>query len=276
MIPYNDLLFEIYHYIDEDNLLIMNKVSRNMRKTYGRISKYVDNMIIRKFRIKHIRDVSSSLIIANRKLGASTLIRDIMYHKRDISAGVVISATNEFYEKDGFIPSPFIHSECTTDLMDRFRKRQNNVSNQIDPRAYFIYDGMCHMNSFRLNIPDFISNVHAYNTLYIGSMNIYSLLRTPESLCSISDYLFIFGENRISLREKLWEKISYYLPKLSYQLFSNILDTIMMTNKFNCLVIDNTALDEGAKNIRDILFWYKAKIHKPFRVGIDVSSLTDL
>ena len=107
-------------------------------------------------------------------------------------------------------------------------------------------------------------------------MDIYSLLRTPESLCSIGDYLFIFGENRISLREKLWKKIYYYLPKLSYQLFSNILDTITMTDKFNCLVIDNTAIDKGAKNIRDILFWYKAKLHGPFRVGINVSSLTDL
>jgi hypothetical protein len=39
--PYNDLLFEIYHYISQSNIILLNKASKRMRLIDRRIERYI-------------------------------------------------------------------------------------------------------------------------------------------------------------------------------------------------------------------------------------------
>ena len=58
------------------------------------------NIQLKKFNMKQIRDDEIVVMIGKRNTGKSFLTKDLMYYKRDIPVGTVISPTenaNKFY-----------------------------------------------------------------------------------------------------------------------------------------------------------------------------------
>src|SRR6056300_686470 len=93
------------------------------------------------------------VLIGRRDTGKSFLVRDLLYYKRDIPIGTVISGTEEgngFYGKH--VPKLFIHNEYNTAIIENVLKRQRQVLKQIkketetfkrstiDPRTFVILD----------------------------------------------------------------------------------------------------------------------------------------
>ena len=68
------------------------------------------------------------VLIGRRDTGKSFLVRDLLYHHKNIPIGTVISGTeagNGFYSKH--VPKLFIHDEYNTSIIENILKRHKIV-----------------------------------------------------------------------------------------------------------------------------------------------------
>jgi len=83
------------------------------------------NLKLKKFNMSSIKDDKVVIFIGKRETGKSFLVKDLLWHHKDLPVGTVISGTegaNQFYSKT--IPPIFIHDEYTPGIIDNFCKRQ--------------------------------------------------------------------------------------------------------------------------------------------------------
>ena len=85
-------------------------------------------------------------------------------------------------------------------------------------------------------------------------------LGIPPDLRTQIDYTFIFRNNLISNRTRIYENHARLFP--SFDVFCQVMD--QCTENFGCIVIDNTAT---SNRLEDQVFWYKAESHANFRIG---------
>lgn len=228
------------------------------------------NLQLKKFDISKIGDNRIVTIIGKRGTGKSWLMKDIMYHKRYIPVGAVISPTervNRFFGK--FVPKLFIHDEYHQSLLINFRKRQFKMAklmdegeSEIDPYAYLIFDDCLYDNSWKNDkyIREVFFNYRHLFCLFLLSLQ-FPLGISPQLRGNI-DYIFIFRENIVSNRKRLYEHYAGMFK--TFEMFCSVLD--QCTENFECLVIDNTI---QSNKIEDQIYWYRAEDHGNFRVGPD-------
>ena len=82
----------------------------------------------------------------------------------------------------------------------------------------------------------------------------------PPSLRANIDYIFIMRENIIQNREKLYKHFFGIFP--TFDSFNEVMN--QCTENYECLVLDNTS---KSNKIEDVVFWYKAKIGRKFKMG---------
>ena len=73
------------------------------------------------------------VLIGRRDTGKSFLCRDLLYYHQDLPVGVVVSGTEEgngFY--GNLVPKLFIHTEYTSDIIQKLLIRQKTVLKQIN------------------------------------------------------------------------------------------------------------------------------------------------
>ena len=228
---------------------------------------------LKKFDMSKIGKGSVVLLIGKRNTGKSFLCKDLLYYKRDIPIGNVISATegaNKFYGT--MMPSLFIHEEFNHEIIKNLVKRQKLIVDKlnyqkntfgkttIDPWAYLILDDLMYDTSWIKDklIRALFMNGRHYKILFMITMQ-YSL-GIPPALRTNVDYVFILRENIISNRKRLYEHYAGMFP--TFEIFNQVMD--QCTNNFECLVIDNTT---KSNKIEDMVFWYKADDHGDFRLG---------
>ena len=86
------------------------------------------NLQLKKFKPESITDDKVCVFIGKRNTGKSTLVKDIMYHKKHLPAGIVLSGTeegNHFYSE--FIPDLFIYGDYDKDAIERVMGRQRKL-----------------------------------------------------------------------------------------------------------------------------------------------------
>mgnify|MGYP006104447817 CR=1 FL=1 len=214
-----------------------------------------------KFDIKSIKSDKLVVCIGNRKAGRSILIKDLLYYHTDIPFGTVIShtnASNPFY--GNIFPNTFIHDTYNPQILENLVKRQKivrkNYKNdyKIDPRVFLILDN-CLVNSNCLE--DFGMKNIFYNSRCFSIFPIFSIpysLSIPPNFRSQIDFIFIFGDNNIYNREKMYKQYGGMFS--TFEIFCQVMDDY--TQDYNCLVINNNS----SRNKReDNVLWYKAQIH---------------
>ena len=225
------------------------------------------NLQLKKFDIKKIRDNKTIVLIGKRGTGKSFLVKDILYHHKDIPVGTVISPTecaNKFF--GDFIPKIFIHEEYSSIIISKFIKRQKKMAKliekgeNIDPRAYLIFDDCLYDNAWKKDkyIREIFFNSRHLYTLYCLSLQ-FSLGIAPALRTNI-DFTFILRENIVSNWKRLYEHYAGMFP--TFEMFCSTMD--QCTENFECLVIDNSI---QSNKIEDQVFWYKAEPHGDFKMG---------
>jgi len=232
------------------------------------------NLKLRKFDMSSIKDDKVVVFIGKRETGKSFLVKDLLWHHRDLPVGTVISGTegaNQFYSKT--VPPIFIHDEYTPEIITNFVKRQKKLVNKqvkgdpeyknIDTRAFLILDDCLYDNSWvkDKNIRALFMNGRHYKAFFIITMQ-YAL-GIPPNLRTNVDYVFVLREPYHSNRKKLFEQYCGMFP--NYEFFCNVMD--QCTENFECLVINNNA---KSNRLEDQVFWYKAEPHPDFRLGADI------
>lgn len=221
------------------------------------------NLQLRKFDPSKIGNDKVCLFIGKRGTGKSTLVTDIMYHKRNIPAGVVMSATedgNHYYSQ--YVPDLFVHGKYDKEVIERIieaQKAKMNRFGKVDP-VFILLDDCMYDKSFLKD--------ECIRTLFMNGRHwkIFFLMTTqycmdlPPGLRTNVDYVFCLRENVIQNREKLYKNFFGIFPTL--HMFQQVMDSC--TENFECLVLDNTS---RSNKIEECVFYYKAKVMPPFRMG---------
>lgn len=228
---------------------------------------------LRRFDITSITDDSVIVFIGKRRTGKSFLVKDLLYYNRGLPIGTVISGTesaNRFY--GNIIPDLFIHDEYTPEIISNVLNRQKLIVKKvnsdvekkgktlIDPRAFLILDDCLYDNSWikDKNIRSLFMNGRHFKTMFMITMQ-YPL-GIPPNLRTNIDYVFIFRENNIANRRRIYENYAGMFP--TFENFCVVLD--QCTENHECMVVQ---INVESNSLTDQVFWYKADAHGDFKIG---------
>lgn len=202
-----------------------------------------------------------------RNTGKSTLMKDLMYqHKDRFPIGMVMSETNkESGDFDGLVPPLFTYDYYNQRAMDNLvirQKRMVRKNGEQNPKnfAFVVVDDCMDDTSWvnHVTTKGIFKNGRHWDLFFILSMQY--CLGIPPTLRTCLDYIFILREPNLRNRKQLWINYASIFPY--FEMFCDALDDL--TQNYHCMVIKNRVL---SNKIEDVVFWYKAKRHKPFRVG---------
>jgi hypothetical protein len=231
------------------------------------------NLHLRKFDIASIRDDQTVVFIGKRDTGKSFLVRDMLYHHRDLPIGTVISPTemaNAFFSK--IVPPLFIHEEYQPRIVEQVVKRQKVLMGEIekqvkatgscntDPRAFLILDDCMYDSSWThdKNIRYLFMNGRHIKCMFVITMQ--HPMGMPPNLRTNIDYTFILRENVVSNRKRIYDHYAGMFP--SFDVFCQVMD--QCTENYECLVINNSC---KSNRLEDQVFWYKAENRPHFHIG---------
>jgi hypothetical protein len=227
---------------------------------------------IRKFELSKMCDHATICLIAKRATGKSFLVKEMMYHKRNIPTIIAISKTeklNSFYSE--FIPDSYIYSDFNTDILTRLFKRQSRIiedNKMRDKEGKKKKDGsvMLIMDDC-LSVKGWTRDSNILELFYNGRHSLISFILTiqyavgiPPDLRSNFDYIFLLAEDAVSSRKKLYDHYAGMFP--TFDIFQQVFNDL--TDNYGVMVIDNRI---HSKNLTDKVFWYKAKKVPTFKVG---------
>jgi hypothetical protein len=234
---------------------------------------------IRKFDPLTIKNHSIFMVIGKRLSGKTTLVKDILKKINDskdivnkfqrlsvISSSptastdynMIFSTTPEvthYQNYDSEIIKLFVDNQRKLITQKHDDERQNGKSS-INPTSLLVLDDCNDVNFLTKNkkntyMPQLIMNNQSYYTNLIITAQ-YSL-GIPPALRSNVDYIFIFRDDIISNRERLYSHYAGMFP--TFESFNQIMD--QCTENFECLVIDNTT---RSSKVEDCVFRYTAEI----------------
>jgi hypothetical protein len=220
-------------------------------------------LCLTKFRPQDMEDNRIVVVIAKRGAGKSFLTRDLMWFKKHIPFGVVMSGTEEgngFFSK--YVPDAFIYNEFRPDIIAKIIKRQKRLCKKNAPNngVFLILDDCAFdRRIFRdINMRALFLNGRHWNIFTIMTLQ-YSLDMPPDLRANI-DYLFALREPIIQNRERLYKSFFGMLP--SFDSFQQVFNQCTENNEM--LVMDNTS---RSNKIEDCLHFYKARDPGKFRMG---------
>jgi hypothetical protein len=206
---------------------------------------------------------SKIVVIGKPGTGKTTLITDLLYHKKHIfPVGMIFSGTedsNGHYSK--MFPPSFVYSKLHLDKLDDYIKRQKLAKQHLkNPWSILLLDD-CTDDPRVFNNPLFqglFKNGRHWKMLFILSlqhcMDVKPVIRTNVDCC------FILRETNLKNRKSLWENYAGVIPDFSQ--FCDIMDQI--TDDFTALYINNTG---QSNKLEECVFYYKPKQMKPFNFG---------
>lgn len=215
-----------------------------------------------KFDLSRIGSGRVVCIVGKRNSGKSVLVRDIMFHKRHVPAGVVMSGTedgNRYYGE--FVPDSFIYHDFDERALVKLVGRQRRLAREGRASDVFVvlddvvYDNKIFKSKVMKQL--FFNGRHWKIFLIITTQFATSL---PVEYRANCDYVIAFREPIFVNREKLHKYYFGIFPKM--RAFELVFQKC--TNDYEVLVSDNTV---QSNKIEDCVYWYKAALHPPFRVG---------
>ena len=221
------------------------------------------NIQLKKFNPANMADDKVCVFIGKRGTGKSTLVADILYHKKHLPIGIVMSATeegNHYYQQ--YVPDLFIYGDYHREVIENILDRQKQVvsQNKPNPNAFLLLDDCMYDRKFMKDtcIRQCFMNGRHWKLFFMLTMQ-YCMDLTPDLRANV-DYVFILRENVVQNREKLYKSFFGIFP--TFDMFNQVMTKC--TENFECLVLDNTS---KSNKIEDCVYWYKAKMRKNFRVG---------
>ena len=204
-----------------------------------------NNLSINLFNMK-IKNKANILIIGMRCSGKSTLIRDILYHKRTNNIGAIFCRTeplNRFYSD--FCPINKIYYNYNKYVV---------IDNMKDIGTINIMDDCMSIKTDWSKQPEIIDVMNSDNINIFSIQFPYSF---SEDFRDSFDYVFIMNEAFTHNKKRLHN----YIPFIEdFDNFNKIMMQIFSVNNYNIMVIDNTT---DSTLIEDRIFWYKAEVNLP-------------
>ena len=247
---------------------------------------------IRKFDVNNMDKTRSAIFIGGSGVGKSHAVTSILYHNRDIPAGIVMSGTEEgdpYWSRH--VPDLFIYNQWEPQKLEELidiQKRKKKALEAIDTNIeYCRKNNRSHdmallqtkkkkeeaaMRKFVI-IDDCmfqagISRTETLRKVFMNGRhwNIFVMLTIQYcmgldiALRGNAGYVFVCREPIISYRRKIYESFLGMLP--NFAVFEKVMDSC--TQNYELLVLDRTC---KSTNPEEALFWYKAAPSYNFRIG---------
>nr|WHA35577.1 putative ABC-ATPase [Micropterus salmoides ranavirus]WHA35682.1 putative ABC-ATPase [Siniperca chuatsi ranavirus] len=197
------------------------------------------------------------VVIGKPGSGKSTLIKALLDSKRHIiPCAVVISGSEEangFYKE--VVPDLFIYHSFSPAIIDRIHKRQVKAKAEMGSKGsswllVVIDDCMDNAKVFNdKEVRALFKNGRHWN-IFVVIANQYVMDLAPD-LRSAVDGVFLFRENNVTYRDKMYANFASVVPK---KLFGPVMESVCQN--YRCMYIDNT---RATDSWQDSVFWYKAK-----------------
>ena len=220
-------------------------------------------MDISRFDPARMQENRRVVIIGKSGVGKTKCLLDIMYHKRTIPCGAVMSGTeegNQTYQE--YVPDLYVHTKYDPEIVKGILERQKVLTRLKKPNrgAFLILDDCAYDKKILKG--ELIREIFM-NSRHFALFTILTLqfcMDMPTDLRTNADYVFICRENILSNRKRLYECFCGMFK--TFKDFCAIMD--QCTNNYEILVVDNTVT---SNNISDCVFWYRATLREPFRIG---------
>lgn len=221
------------------------------------------NLQLQKFNIREMDINSKVAVIGKPGTGKSTLIEDILFHHRYIPMGLALVGTEEGVEQfQRLMPDSYIYHEYNQKAVDKLVARQKKAIRKHwkRPNAFLVLDDVMDDKKWLKSktTRGIFKNGRHWALLFILAMQ-YSMDISPE-LRTCIDYIFLLRENIPKNRQRLYEHYCGVFP--NYEMFEQVFTAC--TENYECLVIKNRST---SNKVEDVVFWYKADLHAPFRIG---------
>jgi hypothetical protein len=217
---------------------------------------------LRKFDPSRMADDKVCVFIGKRGTGKSTLVTDILWHKKHLPAGIAMSGTEEgngYYKQ--FIPDLFVFGDYNKDALEKLIQRQKKLLaiGKCAP-VFVLMDDCMYDRAFMRDtaIRQLFMNGRHWKIFFMMTTQ-YCMDMTPMIRTNV-DYVFALRDNVRQNRENLYKAFFGVFP--NFDQFCQVMDAC--TENYECLVLDNTS---KSNRITDCVFWYKAPIRRNFRVG---------
>lgn len=228
---------------------------------------------LKKFDLNTIANNAIVCMIAKRNSGKSWVCRDILWHKKHIPGGTIISKTDKLSSFYGdFFPSLYIHYNYDPVILENVLDRQKFIlqkldakkkeGKQFDPHSILIMDDcMADKNAWKKDqsIQEIFMNGRHYKLMYILTMQ-YSLGIEP-ALRSNIDYVFILYDDFFTNQRRIHDHYAGMFHK--FEVFRKVF--LECTQDYGCMVVNNNV--KGSSNIEDKVFWFKAEDRGKFDFG---------
>ena len=229
---------------------------------------------IREFNLSSIRDDATICFIGKRRSGKSFCMRELLYAKRNIPYGSVISGSekiNPFFSD--FMPDTFVHhmeEDLDENIIRDIFKRQLLLKTKaktdprlknVDKRFAIIFDDVLHDDNWKRykSVKNIFMNGRHYELFFILAMQ-YPL-GIPPALRANIDYTFIYQDTNYNNRKKLYENFAGVFP--DFNIFCAAMNKL---EKYECMIINTSS---STADISECVFWYKAKQTPEFKFGCD-------
>jgi len=227
---------------------------------------------LKKFNLQSIPDGAICTFIGKRKSGKSYCLKDLLYNKKDMPVGKVVSGTEEaspFFED--FFPKSFIDFDFDERNIAKLIKRQKDLLKKMkkepqkygkaDPRMLIVLDDCLYDDSWAKTTPirNIFMNGRHFKIFFVVTMQY--VLGIPPVLRTNIDYCFIFREPSIGNRKRIYDNFCGMIP--TFNMFCQVMDSL---EQYECLVVCN---DADKTKLEDQVCWYKAKDNGEFKFGGD-------
>ena len=218
---------------------------------------------IKKFNIRKMDRNSKVVVLGKPGTGKTSIITDLLYTHRNIPMGMIMSGTEEsnHHYKD-MIPDTFIYSEYDKPAIEKLIKRQKTAirKNIKNKEAFLVMDDCMDDKKWlkEKSTRGIFKNGRHWALFFI--MASQYCMDLPPELRSCIDYVFIMKENIPNNRKKIFDNYCGIFP--TFQMFEEVFNAC--TSDFQCVVVKNRC---NSNRIEDMIFWYKADLHDPFKIG---------
>lgn len=207
------------------------------------------------------------LLVGRRGSGKSKALDDLMFHvSSKVDFGVAMTPTEDTARSfRKCMPDGWIHSAYSAEKVDTLLKSQRELAKNDKQRNLFVVMDDCMYDKKILKstvIRDlFMNGRHQHVTLFNAMQYVMDM---PPDLRTQVDYCFVFKENIMANKVKLWKYFFGMFEK--YDDFNRVLERC--TDNYGILVLDNTT---PTSELNQCVFWYRANLNlPPYKMGKQV------
>jgi hypothetical protein len=229
---------------------------------------------LRKFDPARIPITSKVLVIAKPGCGAPSVIKDILFYKKNKFGNGVLMSSNDTF--NGLLPPLYTVSSYDDRKLEKLSASQMKYARENGreslPPACAVIDSLA-PNAHPDALKNVLMNGRQCGIFFVwGIQYPYTGTMLPPALRSQFDYIFIGKETNTKMRKTLFDQYGGMFP--SFTSFCDVLDET--TTDYGCMVIDqrapskqlqtNAISDRDQYLIENCVYWYKPEKRKPFEL----------